>query len=183
MVENTARALASSPWTILVAFVVVDCAKHALTRRFDLEPLLALQRAIARASRSLARRASRADATYERRVEKLRARLAALEARRTPATRAALRCAHGASAMKAVCGLAFVGANARAVMFALPSACAWPMGKWLSFGLDEDARGRVRGGGGVDDGERGGRRRGVSSVLDAGDASDAARRRRRVRKA
>ena len=184
MGENTARALASSPWTILVAFVVVDCAKHALTRRFDLEPLLALQRAIARASRSLARRASRADATYERRVEKLRARLAALEARRTPATRAALRCAHGASAMKAVCGLAFAGANARAVMFALPSACAWPMGKWLSFGLDEDARedGCV-GGGGVDDGERGGRRRGVSSVLDAGDASDAARRRRRVRKA
>ena len=88
MGENTARALASSPWTILVAFVVVDCAKHALTRRFDLEPLLALQRAIAQASRSLARRASRADATYERRVEKLRARLAALEARRTPATRA-----------------------------------------------------------------------------------------------
>ena len=124
----------------MVAFVVVDCAKHALTRRFDLEPLLALQRAIARASRSLARRASRADATYERRVEKLRARLAALEARRTPATRAALRCAHGASAMKAVCGLAFVGANARAVMFALPSACAWPMGAWLSFGLGEDAR-------------------------------------------
>ena len=48
MGENTARALASSPWTILVAFVVVDCAKHALTRRFDLEPLLALQRAIAK---------------------------------------------------------------------------------------------------------------------------------------
>ena len=67
MEEKTARALASSPWTILVAFVVVDCAKHALTLRFDLEPLLALQRAIARASRSLARRASRADATYERR--------------------------------------------------------------------------------------------------------------------
>ena len=140
MGENTARLVASSPWTILVAFVVVDCAKHALWWRFDLEPLLALQRAIKRASRSLARRASRADATYERRVEKLRARLAALEARRTPATRAALRCAHGASAMKAVCGLAFAGANARAVMFALPSACAWPMGKWLSFGLDDGAR-------------------------------------------
>jgi len=139
MDENASRATASSPWTIVVVFVVVDALKHALVAHRDLEPLLALQRAIARASRSLARRA-RDDATYEREVEKLRTRLAALERRRTPRTRAALRCAHWAHVGKAVCGLAFALANARVAMFALPSACAWPMGAWLSFGLGEDAR-------------------------------------------
>ena len=182
MDENASRATASSPWTIVVVFVVVDALKHALVARRDLEPLLALQRAIARASRSLARRA-RDDATYEREVEKLRTRLAALERRRTPRTRAALRCAHWAHVGKAVCGLAFALANARVAMFALPSACAWPMGAWLSFGLGEDAREGMSqrvGGDRVDDGERGGRRRGVSRVLDAGGARDAAPRRRGV---
>ena len=182
MDENASRATASSPWTIVVVFVVVDALKHALVARRDLEPLLALQRAIARASRSLARRA-RDDATYEREVEKLRTRIggARAQAHAAHARGAAMR-ALGARRQGGLRTRVRARERARRDVRAAERVRVADGGVAVVRARRGRARGDVaaRGGDRVDDGERGGRRRGVSRVLDAGGARDAAPRRRGV---
>lgn len=132
----------ASPWTIALAFACFDLFKACVSSAFDLEPLLELQREIARAAKSLARSAVRTSAeeraTYERRLSKLRRKLRLLEGRRSANTRNAARAAHYASAGKAAAGVIFVCLAWEKEMFRLPIEVVYPLGAWLAVPLSRE---------------------------------------------
>ena len=132
----------ASPWTIAIAFACFDVFKACVSSAFDLEPLLELQREIARATKSLGRSAVRTSederATFERRLSKLRNKLRLLEGRRSANTRNAARAAHYASAGKAAAGVIFVFLAWEKEMFRLPSEVVYPLGAWLAAPLGRE---------------------------------------------
>lgn len=126
-------------YAILTIFFLLDAFKYAISRAFDLEPVVKLQKEIARTRKSLVQHAGGGSTTtdaeelWERRIARLEGKLAEVERRRSPRTRLMMRVCHYASVVKATLGCVFIARNADAAMFTLPMECVWPLGKWLTF--------------------------------------------------
>lgn len=136
-----ARDRAMRPaYAILTIFFLLDAFKYAISRAFNLEPILKLQKEIARTRKSLVQQQTTsggsttdAEELWERRIARLEGKLDEVERRRSPRTRLMMRVCHYASVVKATLGCVFVARNADAAMFTLPMACVWPLGTWLTF--------------------------------------------------
>lgn len=129
-------------YAILTIFFLLDAFKYAISRAFDLEPVVKLQKEIARTRKSLVQQqtgggptttTTDAEELWERRIARLEGKLAEVERRRSPRTRLMMRVCHYASVVKATLGCVFIARNADAAMFTLPMECVWPLGTWLTF--------------------------------------------------
>ncbi|CEF98525.1 unnamed product [Ostreococcus tauri] len=149
--SGVARAVAS-PLVVFIAFLLLDCFKLLVTVTFDLEPVFALQREIARSTRSLARSGATeagavgseaATTVRERRLERVRGKLKQLERRRSGTARNAARAAHWTKMAKAALGVAFAIGMREIEMFRLPREFVFPLGKWLKAPLAEAEPGAV----------------------------------------